>query len=86
MAGWRQVSKHALFGLVLIQQEETRLAQRAAEEQERNRRALAAAEASARASELAADASLKSARWTMWAAIAAFLSVVISAWLQYFRK
>jgi len=66
----------------LLEQEEKRRATKEAANSERNERTLAASEASARSSEKAAEASLRSARWTMWAAIAAFLSVVVSGVAQ----
>ena len=70
----------------LLEKEAERQALREAEDRARNDRTMAASEASARASEKAAEASLLSARWTMWAAIAALASVVMPLIAQYFAK
>ena len=70
----------------LLEQEQVRHKAREAEERERNARAWAAAESSARASEQAAEALLRSTRWTMWAGVAALLSAAVSALTQYFPK
>ena len=61
----------------LLEKSDERLSQRETEERQRNERALAAAEQSAAASERAAMAARDSARWTMWAAVVALLSIVV---------
>ena len=66
----------------LLEKADDRLRRREAEERERNERALAAAKQSAAASEQAALAAKDSARWTMWAAVVALLSLVV----QHFTK
>ena len=62
----------------LIEKADERSRLRETEERQRNERALAAAEKSAAASERAAMAARDSARWTMWAAVVALLSIVVS--------
>ncbi len=62
----------------LLEKADERLRQKEMEDRERNDRALAAAEKSAAASEKASLAAKESARWTMWAAIAALLSIIVT--------
>jgi hypothetical protein len=66
----------------LLEKAEERLRMREAEDKERNERALAAAESSAAASERAALSAKDSARWTMWAAVIALLSIVVQQFLK----
>jgi len=72
----------AFYRQWLLEKADERRRQQETEANERNIRAIAAAEKSATAAERAAIAARDSARWTMWAAIVALLSIV----LQYFAK
>ena len=66
----------------LLEKADERLRQKEREERGHNERAVAAAEHSATASEKAALAARDSARWTMWAAVVALLSIIV----QHFTK
>ena len=66
----------------LHQKAEDRLRQQFAEERERAERAIAAAEKSAHASQQAAMAARDSARWTMWAAIVALVSILAQHYIK----
>jgi hypothetical protein len=70
----------------LIEKADERSRQREAEERQRNERALTAAEKSASSSERAAIAARDSARWTMWTAIVAIFSIVVSIVVSHFSK
>ena len=66
----------------LLEKADEHIRQNEQEVAERNKRAVAAAEQSAAAAERAALAARDSARWTMWAAIVALVSILA----QYFKK
>ena len=66
----------------LLEKADERLRQKEREETERSERAISAAEQSAFTAERAAIAARNSARWTMWAAVIALLSIIV----QYLTK
>ena len=66
----------------LLEKADERLRKKEQEETERNERAATAAEQSASAAERAAVAARESARWTMWAAVVALVSILV----QHFTK
>lgn len=64
-------------------QEEIERKEREAEQRHMAEQAIAAAKLSAETSRDAAIASMRSARWTMWAAVAAFMGVLVTVAQAY---